>query len=135
MTQHGDFGDTSVTVCSLSGRVGGFLHYFPSSFSISSTCQVGHLDLEILLSHISSNFCDVFCWTLHINVETPKLDENRTVKAVFTYTKKHDFFLKSTKCDMLLPKTSFGVCDMNAVKPTSITCTGQCSLSVWNMIF
>ena len=27
------------------------LHYFPSSFSISSTCQVGHLDLEILLSH------------------------------------------------------------------------------------
>ena len=44
---------------------GVFLHYFPSSFSISSTCQVGHLDLEILLSHISSNFCDVFCWTLH----------------------------------------------------------------------
>ena len=41
------------------------LHCFPSSFSISSTCQVGHLDLEILLSHISSNFCDVFCWTLH----------------------------------------------------------------------
>ena len=64
MAQHGDFGDTSVTVCSLSGRVG-CLHYFPSSFSISSTCQVGHLDLEILLSHISSNFCDVFCWTLH----------------------------------------------------------------------
>ena len=63
MAQHGDFGDTSVTVCSLSGRVGG-LHYFPSFFSISSTCQVGHLDLEILLSHISSNFCDVFCWTL-----------------------------------------------------------------------
>ena len=39
--------------------------YFPSSFSILSTCQVGHLDLEILLSHISSNFCYVFCWTLH----------------------------------------------------------------------
>ena len=65
MAQHGDFGDTSVTVCSLSGRVGGGLHYFLSFFSISSTCQVGHLDLEILLSHISSNFCDVFCWTLH----------------------------------------------------------------------
>ena len=47
-----------------------FLHYFPSSFSISSTCQVGHLDLEILLLHISSNFCDVFCWTLHKNYET-----------------------------------------------------------------
>ena len=47
------------------GLGGGFFHYFPSSFSISSTCQVGHLDLEILLSHISSNFCDVFCWTLH----------------------------------------------------------------------
>ena len=42
------------------------LHYFPSSFFISSTCQVGHLDLEILLPHISSNFCDVFCWTLHL---------------------------------------------------------------------
>ena len=40
------------------------LHYFPSSFFISSTCQVGHLDLENLLSHNSSNFCDVFCWTL-----------------------------------------------------------------------
>ena len=51
-------------VC-LSGWVWVFLHYFPSSFSISSTCQVGHLDLEISLSHISSNFCDVFCWTLH----------------------------------------------------------------------
>ena len=60
MAQHGDFGDTSVTVCSLSGWVGGRLHYFPSSFSISSTCQVGHLDLESLLSHISSNFCDIF---------------------------------------------------------------------------
>ena len=48
---------------------GVFLHYFPSSFSISSTCRVGHLDLEILLSHISSNFCGVFCWTLHTNVK------------------------------------------------------------------
>ena len=66
MAQHGDFGDTSVTVCSLSGWVGGGFHYFLSFFSISSTCQVGHLDLEILLSHISSNFCDVFCWTLQI---------------------------------------------------------------------
>ena len=51
-------------VC-LSGWVWVLLHYFPSYFSISSTCQVGHLDLEILLSHISSNLCDVFCWTLH----------------------------------------------------------------------
>ena len=42
------------------GVGGGVLLYFPSSFSISSTCQVGHLDLEFLLSHISSNFCDVF---------------------------------------------------------------------------
>ena len=65
MAQHGNFGDTSMAVCSLSGWVGVSLHYFPSSFSISSTGQVGHLDLEILLSHISSNFCDVFCWTLH----------------------------------------------------------------------
>ena len=28
MTQHGDFGDTSVTVCSLSGRVGGWFALF-----------------------------------------------------------------------------------------------------------
>ena len=67
MAQHGNFGDTSMAACSLSSWVGGgwlSLHYFPSSFSISTTCQVGHLDSEILLSHISSNFCDVFCWTL-----------------------------------------------------------------------
>ena len=52
--------------CVLSRASWGVLfHYFPSTFSISSTCKVGHLDLEFLLSHISSNFCDVFCWTLH----------------------------------------------------------------------
>ena len=55
-------------VLSRAGR-GVLLLYFPSSFSISSTCQVGHLDLEILLSHISSNFCDVFCWTLNFENE------------------------------------------------------------------
>ena len=62
MAQHGNFGDTSMVVCSLSSWVGVSLHFFSSSFSISSACQVGHLDLEILLSHIfSSKFCDVFC--------------------------------------------------------------------------
>ena len=112
MAQHGDFGDTSVTVCSLSGRVGGRLHYFPSSFSISSTCQVGHLDLEILLSHISSNFCDVFCWTLQ---KFRKEKKSRGVCSMF--------------CDMLL------VNDMLFMRKLSKRKTRGSSLMFCGMLF
>ena len=41
---------------------------FLSSWLLSSTCQVSHLDLFFLLSHISksaSKFCFAGCWTLH----------------------------------------------------------------------
>ena len=50
-------------------RVGDLLS-FVSSCLLSSTCQVGHLDLFYLLSHIlkiSSKFCFGGCWTLHIS--------------------------------------------------------------------